>query len=213
LIKLSDEVLEQLVDAKVVEGTPWYAMPELYEQLTGERITEQTLRKVMLRQAPMEFVSSHTSQSIRRYIEDQREEIHDVFWLMKGAFNLRFREFYELQEKRYQATLDEKTEFTRQDAERMDMIFNEMTAFTFRLSDVLKDVRSDALDELMPERKQTVESEEGTSLPGAIQKAVEETASKTAEAMSTLMAHHKAEQRGHFRPIPDAEPDEDLIDG
>ncbi|KKN86923.1 hypothetical protein LCGC14_0264860 [marine sediment metagenome] len=218
--KITDPVLlEALMDIRVTEQVPWRDMPERYLELTGEEVDWKTIRTTLMREYSLELLPERVNKFLRESIDSNTSEVQDVMKLSIMAYNIRFVEWLSLVERQKQSEIDKQVEsedpsieFNEQDYTRMDMLWNELMGFNFRMMEMLKSVQGEtfAVNIFSGGSK---ENDTGVVVEGSgnwMENIVDKVAATTKQLVVDIDTRHKEEVRGNHRVLPSME--EDLLE-
>lgn len=224
--KIQDpELLATLTDIKLTEQLSWPQLAERYTELTDETVDWKTIRRAIMKDAPLKMVPERISRQMKEAITQLWDSI-DVMKLILYGVNARFTEWSLLNDQMLRATLDdvssEDTEikFTSMDQARMDFLWNDLQGFFFKALAMMKEMKTEETEvgrvlmrATMSSVQVTMEGDaqgvEGMT-PTSLEQIFEMVSGQTQEAMDGINEHHRLEGRGHYRVLEAEE--EDLLE-
>ncbi len=221
--KIEDsDILATLMDVKIAEQLSWADLAEWYTSEYGEEISDQTIRRAIMKDAPMLLVPERVSRKVKKAIDTVWDQV-DIMRLIMFGLQGRFTEWSMLYEKMIRCSVDEEADeaFTDAERDRMDILWDGISSFFLRAMTIMRDLR--AADVAVPELEMLVRVNaptaetgqvEGRVTMGALNEVVAQVAEQTKGMMEALHARHKEEGRGYYRQLPEPEDDEnyDLLE-
>ncbi|KKK76621.1 hypothetical protein LCGC14_2861800, partial [marine sediment metagenome] len=203
-LELSDELLNQLLDAKLGEQLSWDELTERYEELTGKHVAHNSLKSAMLRDAPARLVPGRVGARIRETVELLWENV-DTMQLMLYMVNGTFIEWTLMHDRRVRHLIDDEVGWAEKDQERLDRLWAQLTGFFFQLSSLMKETSPDSMPSfgLLIQAGGKVEvsaAAAGGDIKVIVEQALAEVGDKTRLMLEGVNNKHREEGRGHYRP-------------
>ena len=206
-LELSDEILSQLLDAKLGEQLTWDELTERYKELTGKSVAYNALKGAMLRDAPARLVPGRVGARIRETVERLWDNV-DTMQLMLYMVNGTFIEWTLMHDRRVRHLIDDNEKWTERDQTRLDDLWAQLTGFFFRLSTLMKETSPESMPAfgllIRAEGNVEVSSSNG-DIKVIVERALAEVGDKTRLMLEGVNNKHREEGRGHYRPPVEGE--------
>ena len=214
--KISLERLYSLMELRVQDQMTWSELAEWYEEEFGESVTSVTIRRAMLKDAPMNLIPMQVSQQAKEAIEKIQDGV-DILQIIVILINARFGEWMNLYNDMIRAHLsglapleegEEPEKFDSGQQARMDLLNDNITSFFFRYQETMRQLEmGDSAGFMMWTGNHPGVPSLEVDGDFSISKLMSEMADRTQGMMERIKIEHQAQERGEYRVI-EAEEDE-----
>ncbi len=221
--KISEERLLAIMELRTQDLLTWKELAEWYEEQFGEPIDGTTIKRAILRDAPINLVPAQVDAQVKVAIEKVKETL-DLLRMIMFMIQARFTEWIDIHNtmirvKIANAVLEEgEEEVVFKEQVRMDFLHDNITAFFLRYHETMKQLQpliSSNTSGLMvwggggnvalPEGSVGAEEQ-------SIDALVKSMAEKTQGMMEVISASHQLTGRGEFREVEVEEADFEVIE-
>lgn len=213
--EIAPHILEELLDLRVAKRQRWPELTAYYNELTGESIREETLRRALRGDAPIRSISAQANCEIRSTIS-QIWEAADADHPILDAVYAEYVEWRLVNNQLRSAGLQGAgEEISQETIQHVDRLKNDLARLFFELAASTEDLSEPgALLGRLTTDLGPVNERDGSSSPRTVEELQDYFGDMFAQQESKLKeihAKHRREARGIYRPIRE-EPDDFLDD-